>query len=279
MDGSQNSNNSGQGNQGGGGSEGGASRNSTRRRRYRGNKPAGGQGGEPSVDRSEGQQTGEPRQSQAPNPNRQQNDNRPQQQGRSGQQGQGRGQQPNREGPGDHRPGDHRPGDHRPNPNRPQQNSNQGSHQSSGNRSRRPNGRVLTSNQVLVKYDNLLEQHLVTRRKYYEYFNRVDERQLYRLEKNFFDSIEHLRRFEHTLEPWQREALEERKTERYRIDSTYSDNRGWDPLTIPEVEVKPEEIEDPHFKDSQKEAFVEYQDDTEESEGSFEDYLKLKGLN
>lgn len=149
----------------------------------------------------------------------------------------------------------------------------------SGGRSRRPNGRVLTSNQVLVKYDNLLEQHLITRRKYYEYFNRVDERQLYRLEKNFFDSIEHLRRFEANLEPWQREALEKRKTERYRIDSTYSENRNLDPMAQPEVEVKPDEIEDPHFKDSQKEAFEEYKEDTEESEGTYEDYLKLKGLN
>ena len=150
---------------------------------------------------------------------------------------------------------------------------------SGGGRNRRPHGRVLTSNQVLVKYDNLLEQHLITRRKYYEYYNRVDERNLYRLEKNFFDSIEHLRRFEAGLEGWQREALEKRKTERYRIDSTYSDNRGLDPLAEQPVEVAPEEIEDPHFKDTQKEAYVEYQDDTEESVGSFEDYLKLKGLN
>lgn len=166
---------------------------------------------------------------------------------------------------------------HRPNPNQQGQGHSQGG--GGGNRSRRPNGRVLTSNQVLVKYDNLLEQHLITRRKYYEYFNRVDERMLYKLEKNFFDSIEHLRSFEARLEPWQREALEKRKTERYRIDSTYSENRGWDPLEKPVVEVKPEEIEDPHFKDSQKEAFAEYAEDTEESEGSFEDYLKLKGLN
>lgn len=119
----------------------------------------------------------------------------------------------------------------------------------------------------------------MTRRKYYEYFNRVDERNLYRLEKNFFDSIEHLRRFEAGLEPWQREALESRKTERYRIDATYSENRNLDPLAIQPIEVKPEEIEDPHFKDSQKEAFAEYADDTEESSGSFEDYLKIKGLN
>ncbi len=130
-----------------------------------------------------------------------------------------------------------------------------------------------------MKYDNLLEQHLITRRKYFEYFNRVDERQLYRLEKNFFDSIEHLRRFEANLEPWQRETLEKRKTERYRLDVTYSGNRGLDPSTAATVEVSPEEIEDPHFKDSQKEAFEEYKDDTEESVGSYEDYLRMKGLN
>lgn len=146
------------------------------------------------------------------------------------------------------------------------------------NRNRRGSGRVLTSNQVLVKYDNLLEQHLITRRKYYEYFNRVDDRQLRRLEKNFFDSIEHLRRFEANLEPWQREALEKRKTERYKLDLTYSMNRGWDPEEIAKADFQPDENEDPHFKDSQKEAFEEYRDDTEESEGTYEDYLKAKGL-
>lgn len=150
------------------------------------------------------------------------------------------------------------------------------SHQS-GSRNRNRHGRPLTSNQVLVKYDNLLDQHLIARRKYFEYFNRVDDRQLRRLEKNFYDSVEHLRRFEGNLEPWQREALEKRKTERYAIDATYSLNRGLDPHASPEVEVTPEEIEDPHFKDSQKEAFEEYKEDTEESSGSYEDYLRYKG--
>jgi hypothetical protein len=146
---------------------------------------------------------------------------------------------------------------------------------SSRHRSR--SGRVLTTNQVLVKYDNLLEQHLITRRKYFEYFNRVDERQLYKLEKNFFDSIEHLRRFEANLEPWQREALEKRKTERYKLDLTYSDNRGWNPEEIAKEGFAPEENEDPHFKESQREAFEAYKEDNEESEGSFEDYLNYKG--
>lgn len=155
------------------------------------------------------------------------------------------------------------------------ENRNRG-HQA-GARNRNRHGRPLTTNQVLVKYDNLLEQHLITRRKYFEYFNRVDDRQLRRLEKNFYDSIEHLRRFETNLEPWQREALEKRKTERYTIDATYSLNRGLDPLAPQPVEVAPEEIEDPHFKDSQKEAFAEYKEDEEESMGTYEDYLKYKG--
>lgn len=144
-------------------------------------------------------------------------------------------------------------------------------------RSRRSHGRVLTTNQVLVKYDNLLEQHLITRRKYYEYFNRVDDRQLMKLERNFYASIEHLRQFEAKLEPWQREALEKRKTERYRLDLTYSDNRGWNPEEVAKADFAPDENEDPHFKESQREAFDAYKDDTEESVGTYEDYLKHKG--
>jgi hypothetical protein len=155
--------------------------------------------------------------------------------------------------------------------NRPQQSQSQ-------SRGRRPGGRVLTSNQILVKYDNLLEQHLITRRKYFEYFNRVDYRQLKKLEYSFYDSVEHLRRFEFSLEPWQREVLEKRKTERYKLDLTYSNNRGWNPEEIAKADFAPDENEDPHFKDTQKEAYQEYRDDVEESSGTYEDYLKLKGL-
>jgi hypothetical protein len=130
-----------------------------------------------------------------------------------------------------------------------------------------------------VKYDNLLEQHLITRRKYFEYFNRVDYRQLKKLEYNFYDSVEHLRRFEASLEAWQRDVLEKRKTERYKPDLTYSNNRGWNPEEIAKADFAPDENEDPHFKDTQKEAYQEYKEDTEESSGTYEDYLKLKGLN
>lgn len=185
-------------------------------------------------------------------------------------------------GPRRRRSRHHGQGGARPNPQQPQEGRNQAENRNrnhqTGSKNRNRSGRVLTTNQVLVKYDNLLEQHLITRRKYYEYFNRVDDRQLRKLEKNFYDSIEHLRRFEMNLEPWQREALEKRKTERYKLDLTYSGNRGWDPEEIAKQDFQPDENEDPHFKDTQKEAFEEYKEDAEESEGSFEDYLKYKGL-
>jgi len=189
---------------------------------------------------------------------------------RSGGQSSGQGNNPNQ---GQNRQSGHSEGGHQQGPrqdNRPQQQSQ--------SRGRRPGGRVLTSNQILVKYDNLLEQHLITRRKYFEYFNRVDYRQLKKLEYNFYDSVEHLRRFEFSLEPWQREVLEKRKTERYKLDLTYSNNRGWNPEEIAKADFAPDENEDPHFKDTQREASQEYRDDTEESSGTFDDYLKLKGL-
>ena len=223
-----------------GGSTGGGN---NRRRRYRGNRGGSGGGGQQGQAPQDGQpraEGGQNRNTQAPRP-------------QSGGQQQPRPDNRNRGPQGAPRPA------------------------GSSNRNRRGSGRVLTTNQVLQKYDNLLEQHLITRRKYYEYFNRVDERQLYKLEKNFFDSIEHLRRFEANLEPWQREALEKRKTERYKLDLTYSNNRGWIPEEVAKQEFAPDENEDPHFKESQKEAFEEYKEDTEESMGTFEDYLKLKG--
>ncbi|WPU66390.1 hypothetical protein [Peredibacter starrii] len=246
---SESRNNSNNPNPGQGGGGGGGN---NRRRRYRGNRSGGGGG-----QGQQGPQEGQNRQPSGPRPEN--NANRPQNAGnrnpapRQGSQSQ--------QGP---RPENRNRGP-QPGP------------RTSG-RNRRGSGRVLTTNQVLVKYDNLLEQHLITRRKYYEYFNRVDERQLYKLEKNFFDSIEHLRRFEANLEPWQREALEKRKTERYKLDLTYSNNRNWNPEEIAKADFQPDENEDPHFKDSQREAFEEYKEDTEESEGTYEDYLKLKGL-
>ena len=144
---------------------------------------------------------------------------------------------------------------------------------SSKNRRRRRSSKPLGSNQVLQKYDNLLEQHLNNRKKYFELFHRADPRQKNKLERNFYASIEQLRKFEENLKDWQKVYLQ-KKTERYRLDLTYSSNHELDPEAA--VLISADQIDDPHFTDSQKEAYEVYKEDTEESVGSIEDYQKYK---
>jgi len=126
---------------------------------------------------------------------------------------------------------------------------------------------------VVQKYLNLLEQHLVNRRKYFEYFNREDGRHRRRLEKNFFGTIEQLRRFEEKLDERQKEILLAH-VERYRPDLTYSTNHN-----LPrEAEPVPfqGDFDDPHVTELQKEARELWADDSEESSGSIEDYEAYK---
>lgn len=164
------------------------------------------------------------------------------------------------------------------NNNQPRPNNNRGRNNNrryrSGGRNRKPSNKSLNPNQVIQKYENLLDQHLINRRKYFEYYDRVDYNQLRKLEDNFYNSIEHLRKFEASLDPLQKAALKAR-TDRYTPDVTYSINHDLDGSPYP-IEVLDEDIEDPHFTESQKEAFEHYKDDTEESIGTYEDYLKLK---
>ena len=87
------------------------------------------------------------------------------------------------------------------------------------------------------------------------------------------DIIEQLRKFEENLKDWQKVYLQ-KKTERYRLDLTYSSNHELDPEAA--VLISADQIDDPHFTDSQKEAYEVYKEDTEESVGSIEDYQKYK---
>lgn len=143
-------------------------------------------------------------------------------------------------------------------------------------RSRRRRGgsnRTLSGPQVVQKYLNLLDQHMVNRRKYFEYYDREDGRHRRRLEKNFFASIEQLRRFEEKLESWQKEHLK-KHTDRYRLDHTYTSNHA---LPVEGEEIGFEgEFADPHFTEDQREAFLQYEKDTEESSGTLEDYQAYK---
>lgn len=152
-------------------------------------------------------------------------------------------------------------------------NSSEQRNQSFRRSRRRRSGRPLSPAQVVQKYLNLLEQHLTNRRKYYEFFNREDGRHRRRLEKNFFNTIEQLRRFEEKLDGRQREALQAH-VERYRLDLTYSSNHQISP--IPEPVERTGDFADPHFTPVQAEAFKLWADDKEESVGTIDDYLAYK---
>lgn len=138
---------------------------------------------------------------------------------------------------------------------------------------RRRSGRPLSPSQVVQKYLNLLEQHLINRRRYWEDFDRDEGRHRKRLEKNFFGTIEQLRRFEEKLDERQKDALL-RHVERYRPDLTYSSNHELSPVADP---VPYEgEFDDPHFTEDQEEAFKAYANDREETVGTIDDYLAYK---
>ncbi|MCE3013922.1 MAG: hypothetical protein LW878_12740 [Proteobacteria bacterium] len=138
---------------------------------------------------------------------------------------------------------------------------------------RRRSGRPLSPAQVVQKYLNLLEQHLTNRRKYWEDFDRDDGRHRKKLERNFFASIEQLRRFEEKLDGRQRAALLQH-VERYNPDSTYSKNHEL-PFEAEKVSFEGE-FEDPHFTEEQIEAFKAYAQDREETMGTMDDYVAYK---
>ena len=102
--------------------------------------------------------------------------------------------------------------------------------------------------------------------------------ELVKLEKNYYQTLDNLRRFEETLKPEEKELFLKNFKE-LDPDQTYSLNRNL-PLdnTQQPVETQNEDepVEDPHLLMSQKnESFSQ---DTEESVGTIEDYKKIKGL-
>tara|TARA_R110002072_G_scaffold64203_5_gene159701 strand:- start:32527 stop:33030 length:504 start_codon:yes stop_codon:yes gene_type:complete len=123
-------------------------------------------------------------------------------------------------------------------------------------------------------YINLLEKHFQMRRKYFDLFHRADPKQLAKLERQFSNSAKEMRDFEDKLTP-EVKAKFEKKYNADKPDITYSSNHGIDPEKTEPTEnlTTPEE---PHYLPSQKDS--NFQEDTEESMGSIEDYQKYKGL-
>lgn len=149
---------------------------------------------------------------------------------------------------------------------------------SNNKRRRRPqnrNNRKAPSGpqRVITKYLNILEQHLHARRKYFSLYYRADERQLAKLERNYETSMNKVRDFENGLNEKEKEIFK-KHFDGLSPDEIYSNNHELPKMG--EIEVKYEDIEDPHYLTSQSES--NYSEDTEESVGSLEDYKAYKGL-
>ncbi|WP_127715948.1 hypothetical protein [Halobacteriovorax sp. HLS] len=126
---------------------------------------------------------------------------------------------------------------------------------------------------ITLKYNNLLEQHLLARKKYFALFHRADPNQKAKLERIYYNTASKLREFEMTL-TGEKKELFKKHFDSLKPDYQYSTNHDLPPE--PEHVSHQEEFEDPHYLEMQKEA--KYADDTEESMGSIEDYKKYKGL-
>lgn len=122
-------------------------------------------------------------------------------------------------------------------------------------------------------YLNLLERHLEARKKYFELYHRADPKQLAKLERNFYRSLDELRDHESKVKP-EFENKFKAMIDGLKVDNTYSENHEL-PFEA-EVLVKEEEIEDPHLLPTQ--INHEFKGDEEESVGSISDYKKYKGL-
>lgn len=190
--------------------------------------------------------------SQAPQGNNQAgNPNSPRPQNAQGQQGQNPNQNNQKRRP------------HHPNQNRPRQPQQQLGQQGGG----------FNIERIYEKYLNLLDQHLIARRKYHDMFFRADPNQKNKLERNFYNTLNDVREFEDKLAPDVR-TLFEKRNNGYQLDHTYTTNHE-----IPVVgDQVPEGLPpaEPHLLQSQIAA--DYKSDIEESVGTAEDYLKYKNF-
>lgn len=171
-----------------------------------------------------------------------------------------------------------------PRPQGQPQGQNQGNNQRrrrpQHNRGPRPGGPAREQQQqgfnldrVYEKYLNLLDQHLIARRKYHDLYYRAEPAQKAKLERNFYNTLGEVREFENRLAPDVRELFEKRNNG-YQNDRIYTTNHE---LPI-EGDKVPEDLipEDPHLLQSQ--VNCDFSNDTEESIGTAEDYLRYKNL-
>ena len=129
-----------------------------------------------------------------------------------------------------------------------------------------------SSESIIKRYGKILDLHLAARKKHHDLFHKADPQQKTRLEKNYYQTLENLRKFEEGLRPEEKELF----FKEYRAlnpDITYSNNHE---LSQEGEVLSMTEFEDPHVLPGQRESA--YAEDTEESTGTIEDYKKFKGL-
>jgi len=122
-------------------------------------------------------------------------------------------------------------------------------------------------------YLNLLEKHLESRKKYFDLYHRADPRQLAKLERSFYRTLNELREYEDGI----KDEFKEQFNAKYnglKVDHTYSENHEVPPEAEPVATQG--EFDDPHLLPTQAQA--SFGEDTEESVGSIEDYNRYKGL-
>ena len=137
-------------------------------------------------------------------------------------------------------------------------------------KNRRP--KSLTPSRIMQKYDNLMEQYITARGKFYNMFGRNSQKQLAKTEKNYQTSLHNLRKYEVTLqEDWQREVLQN-KINGLPEDLQYSTEHNLDRKG--DVVSHLGEFDDIHLLPDQKSE--NWSEDTEESQGTIEDYRRYK---
>ncbi len=147
--------------------------------------------------------------------------------------------------------------------------NNRNNNRRQSNKNRRP--KTLSPAKTLQKYDNLLEQYLVARKKYFDIWGRGKDKQLQKVERNYQQALQNLRKFETDLLDWQKEVLTPRLNA-YPEDRQYSKSREVEPTG--DIVSFVGEFEDPHLLPTQKAS--NWATDTEESTGSIEDYQRYK---
>lgn len=153
----------------------------------------------------------------------------------------------------------------------PKKNDNKVGDKKNKNNHHKKAGPKLTGiGKALQKYDNLLEQYITIRKKYFAVHGRPSKKQKTKTFNNYMRTLKDLRNFEVAQTGKYKEALD-KKLDFYPLDDQYSKSHP-DEKAL-EVSFSGEFV-DQHYLETQQAS--KFSDDTEESTGTMEDYEKYK---